>query len=300
MRKFGIFALAALLCCSLSGCMPFGGRVIREAAKDAAEELEESIMNYIDANSYTAGNFTYAAADVRAVTVSWVGGSVTLAEGAGETLRAEESGTLTAAQQMHWRVKDGVLEIMYCASGYLGIFPPNAKKLTLEVPAGADITVDCVSASIDGSALHAGKLSLATVSGAVTLAGAAAKEIKLHTTSGAVRLTGEITAEEATFETVSGAVYVEGLHCTEADVSSVSGDVTLDLAACGKADIATVSGNVKLTVPKESGATFRYGTVSGKLRCEDYRVHGSENIIGDGACKVSVETVSGGLTVLGA
>ena len=95
-------------------------------------------------------------------------------------------------------------------------------------------------------------------------------------------------------------MYAEGLHCTEADVSSVSGDVTLDLAACGKADIATVSGNVKLTVPKESGATFRYGTVGGKLRCEDYRVHGSENIIGDGACKVSVETVSGGLTVLGA
>ena len=297
MRKFGIFALAALLCCSLSGCMPFGGRVIREAAKDAAEELEESIMNYIDANSYTAGNFTYAAADVRAVTVSWVGGSVTLAEGAGETLRAEESGTLTAAQQMHWRVKDGTLEIMYCASGYAGRFPLDAKALTLEIPAGADVTVSSVSAPVRGDALSVGDLTVSTVSGAIGLADVTAADLRFGSTSGRIDLAGETRADALHADTVSGAVDAEQLAARTVDVSTVSGGVKLGLAAAADVDIDTTSGAVRLTVPTTIGATFRYKTVSGSLHCDDYRVKGGTSVFGEGGCTAAVSTVSGSLTV---
>lgn len=297
MRKFGIFALAALLCCSLSGCMPFGGRVIREAAKDAAEELEESIMNYIDANRYTAGNFTYAAADVRAVTVSWVGGSVTLAEGAGETLRAEESGTLTAAQQMHWRIKDGALEIMYCASGYAGRFPLDAKALTLEIPAGADVTVSSVSAPVRGDALSVGDLTVSTVSGTIGLADVTAADLRLGSTSGRIDLAGETRADALHADTVSGTVDAEQLAARTVDVSTVSGGVKLGLAAAADVDIDTTSGAVRLTVPTTIGATFRYKTVSGSLHCDDYRVKGGTSVFGEGGCTATVSTVSGSLTV---
>lgn len=297
MRKFGIFALAALLCCSLSGCMPFGGRVIREAAKDAAEELEESIMNYIDANRYTAGNFTYAAADVRAVTVSWVGGSVTLAEGAGETLRAEESGTLTAAQQMHWRIKDGTLEIMYCASGYAGRFPLDAKALTLEIPAGADVTVSSVSAPVRGDALSVGDLTVSTVSGTIGLADVTAADLRLGSTSGRIDLAGETRADALHADTVSGTVDAEQLAARTVDVSTVSGGVKLGLAAAADVDIDTTSGAVRLTVPTTIGATFRYKTVSGSLHCDDYRVKGGTSVFGEGGCTATVSTVSGSLTV---
>ena len=87
-------------------------------------------MDYKDAMTFAAGNFTYAASEVRRVSVSWVGGSVKLEKGAGDTLRADESGMLSVPQQMHWRIKDGTLEIMYCASGYAGRFPLDAKALT--------------------------------------------------------------------------------------------------------------------------------------------------------------------------
>ena len=65
-RKIGILLLAAVLCCSLVGCMPLGRAIL--------ESVEESVMDYMDAQDYTAGGFAYAAGDVNRVAVSWVGG----------------------------------------------------------------------------------------------------------------------------------------------------------------------------------------------------------------------------------
>lgn len=153
-RRIGLFLLAAVLCTFFSGCVPLG--------RMAVERMEESIMDYKDAMTFAAGNFTYAASEVRRVSVSWVGGSVKLEKGAGDTLRADESGMLSVPQQMHWRIKDGTLEIMYCASGYAGRFPLDAKALTLEIPAGADVTVRSVSAPVRGDALSFGDLTVST------------------------------------------------------------------------------------------------------------------------------------------
>lgn len=288
-RKIGILLLAAVLCCSLVGCMPLGRAIM--------ESVEESVMDYMDAQDYTAGGFAYAAGDVNRVAVSWVGGSVTLVEGAGETLHAAESGTLSTAQQMHWRIKDGKLEIMFCASGYIGRFPQNSKALTLEIPAGVDVTVDSVSAPIYGSALNVGELSLTTVSGAVHLDTVTAADIAVESTSGAVSLEGETTAEETELHTVSGAVRAAAMRCTSVQTETVSGSVQLGLDNCAEADIATVSGAVRLTVPTAKGVTFRYSTVSGSLYCDDYRVKDDTCIFGGGACDARVSTVSGSLTV---
>ena len=87
-RSIGIFLLAAALCAGFTGCVPLGRMV--------AERMEESIMDYKDASTFTAGNFTYAASDVRRVSVRWIDGSVTLKPGTG-TLHADESGVLRAA-----------------------------------------------------------------------------------------------------------------------------------------------------------------------------------------------------------
>ena len=277
MKKIGLLLLAATLGVVFAGCTEIGKAILKNGIRQAAQHAAESVMEYVGAETYTAGNFTYAAADVRAVAVSWVGGSVTLAAGTGDVLHAAENGTLTDAQQMRWRIKDGVLEIMYCASGYAGLFPPQSKQLTLEIPAGAAVTVDSVSASVRGTALTAGDIGLSTVSGSVSLTDTAAEKIRLGS--------------------VSGAVGGAGLTCDAANVETVSGSVRLGLSACGAADINTVSGSVRLSVPTALGATFRYETVSGNLHCDDYRVTGDRCIYGNGNCAVSVETVSGGFTL---
>ena len=306
-RSIGIFLLAAALCAGFTGCVPLGRMV--------AERMEESIMDYKDASTFTAGNFTYAASDVRRVSVRWLDGSVTLKPGTG-TLHADESGVLSAPQQMHWRIKDGTLEIMYCASGYTGRFPSDSKALTLEIPAGVDVTVNSLSAPVYGSALHVGALALTTLSGAVHLETVAAADIAVKSTSGAVGLTdvtaadlhlgstsgrvdlaGETRADALHVGTVSGAVDAEQLEARTVDVSTVSGSVKLGLAAAADVDIDTTSGAVRLTVPTAIGATFRYKTVSGSLHCDDYRVKGGTSVFGEGGCTATVSTVSGSLTV---
>ena len=306
-RSIGIFLLAAALCAGFTGCVPLGRMV--------AERMEESIMDYKDASTFTAGNFTYAASDVRRVSVRWLDGSVTLKPGTG-TLHADESGVLSAPQQMHWRIKDGTLEIMYCASGYTGRFPSDSKALTLEIPAGVDVTVNSLSAPVYGSALHVGALALTTLSGAVHLETVAAADIAVKSTSGAVGLTdvtaadlhlgstsgrvdlaGETRADALHVGTVSGAVDAEQLEARTVDVSTVSGSVKLGLAAAADVDIDTTSGAVRLTVPTAIGATFRYKTVSGSLHCDDYRVKGGTSVFGEGGCTAAVSTVSGSLTV---
>ncbi len=306
-RSIGIFLLAAALCAGFTGCVPLGRMV--------AERMEESIMDYKDASTFTAGNFTYAASDVRRVSVRWIDGSVTLKPGTG-TLHADESGVLSAPQQMHWRIKDGTLEIMYCASGYTGRFPSDSKALTLEIPAGVDVTVNSLSAPVYGSALHVGALALTTLSGAVHLETVTAADIAVKSTSGAVGLTdvtaadlhlgstsgrvdlaGETRADALHVGTVSGAVDAEQLEARTVDVSTVSGSVKLGLAAAADVDIDTTSGAVRLTVPTAIGATFRYKTVSGSLHCDDYRVKGGTSVFGEGGCTAAVSTVSGSLTV---
>lgn len=270
-RRIGLFLLAAVLCTFFSGCVPLG--------RMAVERMEESIMDYKDAMTFAAGNFTYAASEVRRVSVSWVGGSVKLEKGAGDTLRADESGMLSVPQQMHWRIKDGTLEIMYCASGYAGRFPLDAKALTLEIPAGADVTVRSVSAPVRGDALSVGDLTVSTVSGAIGLADVTAADLRFGSTSGRIDLAGETRADALHADTVSGAVDAE------------------QLAAAADVDIDTTSGAVRLTVPTTIGATFCYKTVSGILHCDDYRVKGGTSVFGEGGCTAAVSTVSGSLTV---
>lgn len=254
-------------------------------------------MDYKDAMTFAAGNFTYAASEVRRVSVSWVGGSVKLEKGAGDTLRADESGMLSVPQQMHWRIKDGTLEIMYCASGYAGRFPLDAKALTLEIPAGADVTVRSVSAPVRGDALSVGDLTVSTVSGAIGFADVTAADLRLGSTSGRIDLAGETRADALHADTVSGAVDAEQLAARTVDVSTVSGGVKLGLAAAADVDIDTTSGAVRLTVPTTIGATFCYKTVSGSLHCDDYRVKGGTSVFGEGGCTAAVSTVSGSLTV---
>ena len=83
----------------------------------------------------------------------------------------------------------------------------------------------------------------------------------------------------------------------KADIDSVSGDATLGLADCDKAELNSVSGDFRLTKLPAGGATIKYDTVSGSVHAADYTMNDKEYVFGGGDCKISVETVSGDLSV---
>ena len=106
---------------------------------------------YANADQYIAGDFDNRAADVQRVEIHWIAGSVTLTQSSADTLRASEIASGVSGElQMRHLLLDGVLYIQFCQAGtqYSGLFSTPQKALTVEIPAGIDLSVETRSADI--------------------------------------------------------------------------------------------------------------------------------------------------------
>ncbi len=323
MKKVFTFAALGVLCGVLSGCVGLVGL--------------GGGHRYADAEKYAVGNFTYAADAVSRVQIHWLSGAVELVAGEGETLSVSENDAgLSDRQKLHWRLDGGTLHIEFAASEYVGNFPIGAKQLRVELPVGVMLEVETVSAPINAGTQSLGGVKIATTSGSVHFEALTADELKIESVSGAQRLGSVETREKTELRSVSGAIKAEDLHaatlqigsvsgrielgeaaaaakieiestsgatsaarlqCAAAEVETVSGSITVGLSACAEAEFDTTSGKVHLTLLDGLGATVDFDTASGKFNCADYHVIAGKRVLGDGVCRISVETVSGGLTV---
>lgn len=252
---------------------------------------------YRDAEKYAVGDFTYAAASVRKVELRWTSGSVDILCSDAETLSVTESGSLTDAQKLRWLLDGDVLRIEFCQSGYKGTFPPDAKRLTLEIPASVELDAKTVSAGLHLSDAALEKAEIQTTSGIVSVGSVTAESIELESVSGAISAAALEAREEIEITTTSGAVAAESLRAPEIELDSVSGRVEAVLSACREADVKTVSGAVRLTLADGLGASVRYRTTSGSFHADGYSASGGEFVFGSGECAVRVKTTSGSLTV---
>ncbi len=161
-----------------------------------------------------------------------------------------------------------------CKKSSCGAAP--SLSLEVDVPARSTLQLDAVDADLTVHDI-VGRQVARTVSGNVVLEGSG--NVDVHTTSGTVEVTG-----------VGG----------ESRVESVSGDVQLT-GACGAGctrDITTVSGDVTLDTEDQASYLLHYKTVSGELSGDQIQDRGSGDLrIGQGEGRVSVKTVSGGLTL---
>jgi DUF4097 and DUF4098 domain-containing protein YvlB len=170
--------------------------------------------------------------------------------------------------------------------------------VTIQVPRGAKVEVETVSASIDASAFS-GEVMLKSVSGDVDLLASACTRLEVQTISGNVELeasapwlsvqstSGRIelkgNAEELIASNTSGHIQLEGQYGT-ARLESVSGAIELK-GSVQHAESRTVSGSTALGVIGLGGpgdAGVRVNSVSGKVE-----------LAGDGVRDLRVETISG-------
>lgn len=279
-----ILLLACLLTCCGVLCSGYFNRAIAE--------------RYRNAEKYAAGNFTYAAAFVRKVELRWTSGSVDILCSDAETLSVTESGSgLTDAQKLHWLLNGDTLCIVFCQSGYKGTFPPDAKRLTLEIPAGVELDVKTVSAGLHLSDAALEKAEIQTTSGAIAISSVTAESIELESVSGAISTAALEAREEIEITTTSGSVAAYNLHAPEIELDSVSGRIEATLSACRSAEVKTVSGAVRLTLADGLGASVRYRTTSGSLHADGYSLSGDDLVFGSGECAIRVKTTSGSLTI---
>lgn len=197
-----------------------------------------------------------------------------------------------------------------------------AADLEIEVPRGASLDVETVSATIEVSGV-AGEIEAASVSGSVTVAGGTGS-VEVESVSGAVFVNGGSGTVSA--ESVSGRVKLEGVS-GDVEATTVSGDIDVDAGAVDDVEIETVaggvffkgrlsagsleieshSGNVEALLPADLGADFELATFSGRIdnefgppasRADRYEPGMSaEFSTGTGAADVSVETFSGNISL---
>lgn len=128
-------------------------------------------------------------------------------------------------------------------------------------------------------------------------AGWAAQEIRIDNVSGDMTLT-DITVTGLTVGNVSGELDFSG-SCRTAKVDTVSGDCTLTLtSAPNSIDLDSVSGQLVVALPENTGFTANLDSLSGKLYSDFATTYQDDTMrYLDGACKISMDSVSGNLRI---
>ena len=247
-KKFLLRMMTTLLSLSLfSGC-----------------KIAGKYERYDQAELYTAGDFTYAATDVKAVDIDWINGSIEIVQTDSAELSVTETSVKDIHKTFHHYLDGTTLKIKFCEAGAKTKVDNEFKKLRVEIPASIHLEIDSVSAPI-------------TI--------------------------GEATLASLSVETVSGKLTAENIHAQKVDIESTTGNISLGLSAQTIAEIETTSGDITLSLLKNIGATIVYETLSGKFTTErEYGKAGKKryDILGDAnvsVCEIEIDTISGDVFV---
>jgi hypothetical protein len=180
----------------------------------------------------------------------------------------------------------------------------DTAAVTVTVPAHCPIQLGVVSASAVVCGLSSGA-AVKGVSSEITLDGIAG-DVLADTISGA--LEGRDVEGSVCFKSVSGDLTLANGSLTQLQADNISGQIAADvsLAADGGMRVSTISGNVTLRLPVESDTRVRLHSTSGNVRSEFDSLRttmspGSHTVsgnLGDGSGNVSVNSVSGAVTLL--
>ena len=194
--------------------------------------------------------------------------------------------------------------------------------LNVQVPRGASLSVDTVSASSDVHGLSGGTIEANSVSGDVRI-DADSPKVEVNTVSAGVKLSGsmqradvqtvsgDITAPQvgqaSDLETVSGQIHLSGGPFTNVSMNTVSGDIDVAgaLASNGHIGVDTVSGDVTLDLPASLSAQLHVSTFSGSIRSAFGSVvekrHGPgsslNSTVGSGDGRIEIQTFSGDVSL---
>lgn len=159
---------------------------------------------------------------------------------------------------------DDHLELRQVEKLGLGIFGRgHTAELDVEVPHGADVTIETASADIDARDLS-GTKKFRSASGEVSLD----------------RLAGPVDVE-----TVSGEIDIDGAAPLDLAAKSVSGDVEVRVPALRRLDVGTTSGDIKVDAELTGQGPFAIRSISGDAI-----------VVGRSGFRVEAESVTGDLS----
>ena len=228
----------------------------------------------------TVQNVSFDASEVKKLHIEWVSGNVTLktADQHNVTFRVDGDSALPFSYQL----SGNELDLRYPADNALWKPAWGSKNLTVTVPQSwyaRETNIDVVSAVVEVDGLSTEELKLDTTSGPINASGLCCDQIVASTVSGNVSLEG--TAEELKLDTTSG-------RC-QAELDERVQEIELD----------SVSGELELILPESLGFEAEVDTVSGSFRSDIPTTASSKGVYtcGNGECGISVDTVSGSISI---
>ena len=215
------------------------------------------------------------------IEIQWVSGHVTVETGDVEEIRFSET---PSDRPMYWFRDGDTLTIRFWEGKWpiIGAVPGKYRKdLKVIVPrdwAAEEISIEAVEADVDIRDLVAEELEFDGVSGKFHAENCQIGELDMDTVSGSIDYSGSLR---------------------ELDVDSVSADCTLVLTNVpGLIEMDGVSGDLDVTLPVGAGLDIKLDSVSGKLVTDFPGTQSGKSFrTGDGACRITVSGVSGGVRV---
>ncbi len=222
----------------------------------------------------------------------------------GEAVRVRERNGKSVSESFLVEATDGSLSLTApdkfgFESLIFGIGRRSSLDLEVEVPRGADVSIETASGEITASGL-VGMTKVRTASGEVSL-DALGGILDLDAVSGDVSISAA-SALDLRARTISGDCSLRAPSLGRAVIETTSGDIRVDANLTGKGpfEIHTVSGDA--TIVGRSGMQIEARTVTGDLRSDlPHRLETGPGrrrlIVGDGGVTLGFKSVSGDLRV---
>lgn len=239
------------------------------------ENGEVKGIRYENSENYLVGNCSLNYDEFDLIEVNWVLGDIVVKKTENAVVNIKENVEESLdAYKMHYIVEDRVLKVQFWESGYKAYAQAEEKALTIELPAtvNTDITINTVLSNITCQGeLRSDFAEFDTVSGIIEIDDIKSSSLKVNS--------------------VSGNINISSATANDISVANISGNIDLSVKAVKELEVSTISGNVGLKL-NDVGATVEFDTVSGKYTAKD-----GLKVFGDGLAKISVETISGNLTI---
>lgn len=226
-------------------------------------------------------NYGTSAEDIREIEIDWVSGEIQIIPTGIDHIQVNETAAHANTEAMLCRKDGDTLKISFCKGELASLKGIGTKDLTIQVPkdwACRKLEIDAVSPKISVQGLTADEVDLDTAGGESRFDNCTLGKLDANTASGNLYFTG--TLENLEYDSASGSV--------EAELDNVPGKITMD----------TASGSLSLKLPKGAGFAVALDSLSGKLDSGfPITLDGGRYLCGDGACKIEMESMSGGVTV---
>lgn len=222
------------------------------------KESTHTYRVYKNAGLYAIGNASYASNEIKEIYIYWEGGDqcdkveIEVIEpsqnGIENTITVSESKIKNEDERMRTLLKDGILIVQFCKSGY-NIDISECKELRISIPSERlleKIIVENVAAPISCTGIKAQNATLRTASGIIKIKDCKTEKLNVQTASGLIDIT-DIWGGKVTVESASGSVELRNCEMQKVSIKTVSGSINTTNFTGNSIMMETTSGSVKLS-----------------------------------------------------